>query len=495
MRFRIGVHLGDVIEKTDGTIYGDGVNIAARLEGLAEPGGITVSDSVRIAVRGKVVADFEDQGEREVKNIPHPVRAYRVWPKGESAAKPAAAIGVIDLSLPDKPSIAVLPFTVLSEDSGIGFLTDGLVEDVIALLARVAGFLVISQSSSFAFRNSDASVSVVARQLGVRYIVEGSVRPVGEQVRVTTQLTDAQSGRVLWSGRFESKRSETTDLQDIIARGVISELEPELTRAEIALIKRLRPENLDAWGCYHQAQGAMALKGWTEEAMSEAREQFQRAFAIDPAFALARAHFALLTALGRNTGVIKAAPGLADEAREAAEEAITLDDGSSQVLGYAGCALADLGNHERGIEILMRSLELDPSNAQAHVALGAAQCVVGETDAGIEKMRYGMRISPRDRRLGFWGWALACILLRANRNEEALLEARVSIGRDSKLHLARVLEAAALQRLGRSDEGRQALVVARRLRPILTPEEIAISHGRRVAQLLESLWSDERSNK
>ena len=491
MRFRIGVHIGDVIEKADGTVYGDGVNIAARLEGLAEPGGITVSDSVRIAVRGKVAASFEDQGEQQVKNIPHPVRAFAVRVEG-STSKPTPSSFKIDLALPDKPSIAVLPFTVLSDDSGIGFLADGLVEDVIALLARVAGFLVISQSSSFAFRNSDVSVSVVARQLGVRYIVEGSVRPVGEQVRVTTQLTDAESGRVLWSGRFESKRSETTDLQDVIARGVISELEPELTRAEIALIKRLRPENIDAWGCYHQAQGAMALKGWTEEAMSEAREQFQRAFAIDPAFALARAHFALLTALGRNTGVIKAAPGLADEAREAAEEAITLDDGSSQVLGYAGCALADLGNHKRGIEILMRSLELDPSNAQAHVALGAAQCVVGETDAGIEKMRYGMRISPRDRRLGFWGWALACFLLRANRNEDALLEARVSIGRDSKLYLARVLEAAALQRLGRSDEARKALVVARRLRPILTPEEIAQSHGRRVAQLLESLWSDER---
>ena len=493
MRFRIGVHLGDVIEKADGTIYGDGVNIAARLEGLAEPGGITVSESIRTAVKGKIGASFEDQGEQTVKNIAEPVRAYRVKLERDKTAKTTAAIGGIDLSLPEKPSIAVLPFTVLSEDSGIGFLTDGLVEDVIALLARVAGFLVISQSSSFAFRKSDVSVSVVARQLGVRYIVEGSVRPVGEQVRVSTQLTDAESGRVLWSGRFESKRSETTDLQDAIARGVISELEPELTRAEIALIKRLRPENINAWGCYHQAQGAMALKGVTEEAMSEAREHFQRAFAIDPAFALARAHFALLTAIGRNTGLIKAAPGLVDEAREAAEEAIRLDDGSSQVLGYAGCALADLGNHERGIEILMRSLELDPSNAQAHVALGAIQCVVGETDAGIEKMRYGMRISPRDRRLGFWGWALACILLRANRNEEALLEARVSIGRDSKLHLARILEAAALQRLGRSDEGRKALVAARQLRPMLTPDEVVLSHGRRVAQLLESLWGDERN--
>jgi len=158
---------------------------------------------------------------------------------------------------------------------------------------------------------------------------------------------------MLWSGRFESRRDEAADLQDAIARGIMSELEPELTRAEIALIRRQRPENVDAWDCYRQALGAIAIKGWTEESMNEARSHYRRAYTIDPNFALARAHFALLTAIGRNTGLIPPSQTLVDEAREAAEQAIQDDDGSSEVLGFAGCALSDLGQHDRGVEILV----------------------------------------------------------------------------------------------------------------------------------------------
>ena len=489
MRFRIGVHLGDVFEKADGTIYGDGVNIAARLEGLAEPGGITVSDSVHGAVRGKIRADFEDQGEQSVKNIAHPVRAFRVLAERPGLARAARDGAAPDVVSAIKPSIAVLPFKVLSDDKGLGFLADGLAEDVIALLARVAGFLVISQASSFVFRERDANLAVIARQLGVRYVVEGSVRPVGERLRVSTQLTEAESGRVLWSGRFESTRDQAADLQDHIARGVISELEPELTRAEIILIRRQRPENVDAWGCYQQATGAIALKGWNEDAMGEARAHLQRAVAIDPAFGLAYAHLALLTALGRNTGVIPDSPLLEGDAIAAAERAIALDDeGGSQVLGYAGCALVDLGQTARGTEILQRALELDPSNAQAHVALGAALASGGRFEEGIAQMRYGMRISPRDRRLAFWGWALGLFLLRIDHLDEALLEARTAARRDTKFHLAPVLEAATLVRLGREEEARVALATARRLRSALALGEVAMTHGRRAAKQLEPLW-------
>lgn len=297
---------------------------------------------------------------------------------------------------------------------------------------------------------------------------------------------------MLWSGRFESRRDEAADLQDAIARGIMSELEPELTRAEIALIRRQRPENVDAWDCYRQALGAIAIKGWTEESMNEARSHYRRAYTIDPNFALARAHFALLTALGRNTGLIPPSQTLVDEAREAAEQAIQDDDGSSEVLGFAGCALSDLGQHDRGVEILERALQIDPSNAQAHVALGATQALLGQLDAGLERMRYGMRISPRDRRLGFWGWALSGFLLRAGRSEEALQEACASAGRDTKLHLARIMETAALQALGRFEEARSALDGARRLRPHLSIEEVARSHGRRVAKQIEALWQSDK---
>jgi adenylate cyclase len=487
MHFRIGVHLGDVIEKADGTIYGDGVNIAARLQALAEPGGILISDAVRGSVGGRLIATVTDEGVQTVKNIHEPVRTFSVRRRetgSMSVAVDAAARGRPQ----EKPSIAVLPFKIFSDDCRIGFLADGLVEDVIALLARVPGFLLISQSSSFVFRDRKENISAIARQLGVRYVVEGSVRPIGSVVRVSTQLVEAESGRVLWSGRFDSKDDETPDLQDAIARGVISELEPELTRAEIALIKRQRPDSVDAWGSYRQAVGAIALKGWTEESVSEARVSFQRALSIDPTFGLAHAQLALVTSLGVNTGVLAASPELAEGARAAAEQAISIDDGSAEVLGYAGCALADLGFHDRGAEILERAVEIDPSNAQAHVALGATNVRLGRVEAGIARMRYGMRISPRDRRLGFWSWAVGGFLLRAGRAEDALLEARAATSRDPKLHLARILEAAALQSLGRDDEARVALGVARKLRAVLTLEEVARVYGRRVAKKLSLLW-------
>lgn len=487
MCFRIGVHLGEVIEKADGTVYGDGVNIAARLEGLAEPAGVTVSEAVHGAVRGKVIATFVDQGEQTVKNIPDPIRSYQLQTVA-FASKTSSPDSTLPPVAPRTPSIAVLPFKVLAEDLRLGFLADGLVEDVIALLARVAGFLVISQSSCFAFRSRNESLPAIARQLGVRYVVEGSLRPISEGVRVSTQLVDADSGRVLWTGRLERAHEDTADLQETIARGIISELEPELTRAEIALIRRQRPENVGAWGSYRQAIGATALKGWSAAAIDEARTHLLRACEIDPAFGLARAQFAVLTALAINTGLLQDSPAHADQARDAAEQAILLDDGSSEVLGFAGCALCDVGYRDRGSEILERALEIDPSNAQAHVAMGATIALIGQFDTGIDKMRYGMRISPHDRRLGFWGWALGLFLLRASRPEEALLEARASAKRDPKLHLARILEAAAAQALARSDEARGALAAARNLHPTLSLEEVARSHGRRVAAQIGTLW-------
>ena len=488
MRFRIGVHLGDVIEKADGTVYGDGVNIAARLEGLAEPGGVMVSQAIQSAVRGHVNVAWTDVGEQSIKNIPYPVRAYLI----EQGTAPAtAAQDVASRARQGRPTIAVLPFKVLSDDPRIGFPADGLVEDVIALLARVAGFELISQASSSVFRSRETGVAAIARELGVCYVVEGSVRPVGDRVRVATQLIEATSERVLWSGRFESQPEDTADLQDGIARGVISELEPELNRAEIALIRRLRPENVDAWGSYQQAVGAIAIKGWSEQSLHETLAHLRNALALDPDFALAMAHLALVSSLGTSTGVAPESAGSDDEARAAAEQAIALDDGSSKVLGYAGCALSDLGQRDRGAEILRRALDIDPSNAQAHVALGATMGKQGQIDAAIERMQYGMRISPRDRRLGFWGWALGCLLLRAKRTEDALLEARTSAGRDPRLHFSRILEAAALQELGREEDARLALAAARRIRPELTVQEVVRSHGRRIAGRLEALWGGE----
>ncbi len=417
-----------------------------------------------------------------------PGRGYRftLQASPEPAVTPASEPPV--LALPDRPSIAVLPFEARSDEAAIGFLADGLVEDVIAQLARVPGFLVISRASSFEFRRRDEAITSIARHLGVRYIVEGSVRQVLGRLSVSTHLVEAASARVLWTGRFEVARETAFDLQEDIVRGIITELEPELTRAEITLIKRQRPEDVDAWGHYHQAVGAIALKGWTEGAVADALAGFERAVVIDPGFALAWAHLALISALALTTGLAVAQVTSADAVVRAAEQALLLDDGDSEVLGYAGCALSDLGQRERGAEILQQALAIDPSNAQAHVALGSTRALQGQWELGIETLRHGMRISPRDHRLGFWGWALAQMLLRSGRPEAALQAARVSARSDAKLHLPRIIEAAALHTLGFSDEARLALASARRLRPGLTPAEVELTHGRRVARLIASLW-------
>jgi len=495
MRFRIGVHIGDVTEKSDGTVYGDGVNVAARLQALASPGGVTVSESVRSAVRGRVEATFIDIGEQAVKHIPHPVRAYAVQVKGLERFSVVTAAQPLPFS---PPSIAVLPFKVLADDERIRLLADGLAEDVIALLARIAGFVVISRASSFVFSGRDIDVAAIAGKLGVRYIVEGSIRPVQDQMlRVSTELTEASSGRVLWSRRFESRQEKTVDLQEDIARGVISELEPELTRAEIALIRRQRPENVDAWGCYRQAVSVLADIGWSEESINQAGAHLRRAFTIDPEFALPRAQLALVTALGIETAVLHRSKAVEQEVEALAGLAISLDDNGPVTLGLAGCALADIGLHQLGLDAIQRSLEIDPSNAQAYVARGAVHEMMGKGAAAIDEMRYGMRISPRDKRLGFWRWILGRVLLRARRPEEALQEARVSAARDPKLYLSRVLEAGALQDLGRTAEAADALARARYLRPKMTFDEIRRSHEGRIAELIEPLWQgrDARSTE
>jgi len=388
-----------------------------------------------------------------------------------------------------KPAIAVLPFGVLSADPTDAFLSDGLVADVTALLARVPGFLVVSRASSFVFRDRAVSLSEVATQLGVRYLVEGTMRAQGSTVRVSTQLTDAASGHILWNGEFSSRRDEAEDMQAGIARGIISQLQPELTRAEIGLIRRQRSENLTAWAHYHQAIDAIASQGWSEAAVEAARAHLRNAVEVDAEFGLAHAYYGLLTALGSNLWLISPWPTMRNDIVASIEEAVRLDGRSPEVLGFCGCALSDLGFHERAIEMLRDALAIDPSNAQARVALGAALVQSGSLEEGIDLMRQGMQISPRDRRLAFWGWTMAVHMLQAERAEEALAEARAAQERDPRFYLARILEAGALARLGRASDAQTPLRRARQLRPRLTPDEIRQTHGQRVSVELASIWA------
>lgn len=389
----------------------------------------------------------------------------------------------------DRPAIAVLPFSVLSADPADAFLCDGIIADVTALLARVPGFLVISRASSFVFRDRANDLPEIAKQLGVRYLVEGSLRTHGEAMRISTQLTDASAGHVIWNGEFSSSRKEASDVQAGVARGIISQLQPELTRAEIDLIRRQRPGNITAWAHYHQAIDAIASHGWSESSLAAARSHLQDAIKAAPEFGLAHAYYGVLTALGCNLGLIGSSPEMTRDVVAEIDEAVRLDGRSPEVLGFAGCALSDLGFHERAIEMLRDAVDIDPSNAQASVALGAALVQSGRLDDGIGLMRLGMQISPRDRRLAFWGWQLAAHLLRAERASEALSEARVAQGRDPRFYLARIVEAGAHARLGRSDEAVAPLTRARALRPGLTLDEIQRTHGPKVYSELAALWA------
>jgi adenylate cyclase len=483
MHFRMGINLGDVI--CDETrIYGDGINIAARLESIARPGGICVSSKVFDEVHGKVDIHFKDIGERILKNISQPVRIYQVEPRSELQVfpkKPALP------SSSEKPSIAVLPFNSLSEDRSLELIADGLVEDVIALLARVPGFFVIARSSSFAYRNRTQDIRVLGRELGVRYIVEGSIRATDKRARISIQLVEAESGKQLWTQRFDVQLAATFDLQDQIAHRIIRQLEPELTRAELTAIERQRPDNLDAWSRYRQALGVITLSGWNEKALAQAIAHLRGAIMLDPHFALAYAMLALLVAISANLSFAQDRSAAHRQALQDAETAVTLDPNASEVLGYAGCALADIGELPRGRELLERAIEIDPSNAQAYVALGAVQVQVREFDAGIKAMQHGIRLSPRDVKLPFWRMILAAGLARSDRLEEALAEALKSCQRDGRLYGARVVAAFVHLRLGRDPEARAALTEARRIRPALSIEEIQRFFGRFIAQDLAAI--------
>lgn len=491
INFRIGIHVGDVMVKGD-DIFGDGVNIAARLEGIAEPGGVCMSDDAYRQVRGKIGTVFDDMGVQTLKNIAEPMRAWRYQiDANASSAKPkeSSVDPFQPRAITDKPSIAVLPFTCFPEEREVKFMTDAMTEDLITMLARIPGFIVIARQSSFAYQGRSVDSRQIGRELGVRYIIEGSLRLVGHQLRVGAQLIDSATGAQLWSDRFDGQAETVLELEDQIVRAIAGRIEPELVRAEIALIRSRRDANPNAWSCFRQGAGVISLKGWSEETLAQATALLRQAATLDPEFALARAQLALFLSLGARFGLVADGAAAVSEARTEAERAVTIDHDTSEVLGYAGCALAELGDVQRGTEILERAIENDPSNAQAWVALGTSLCFFETTDTtGLDKLRHGMRLSPRDHRLGFWGTFYALALARHRRLTEAHEEVRAACRRDPQFYVARVVLALTAAGLGRKEEAIAALREARRLRPRLSLHEIQILVGHRSA-LLDPLWS------
>ncbi|MBW2721735.1 MAG: tetratricopeptide repeat protein [Deltaproteobacteria bacterium] len=479
MQFRIGVNVGDVVEEGD-RIYGDGVNIAARIEGLADAGGIGISGRVYDQVENKLDFTYEYLGEQAVKNISKPVRLYRVLTKSDDNVPNF----VKKHDLPDKPSIAVLPFHCMASDQTMEFVSDGLTEDITTLLARVPGFFVICRDSAFAYKNQRIDARQVAIDLGVRYIVTGSVREMGEKARVTAELVDGDTGTRLWGDRFDSTREKIFELQDEITMTISSHIEPELTRAEISRIERRPPENLDVWELYHRAHGLISLKGFNAQTFKESISLLRRATALDPGFAIAHGYLSLQLAFSYLMRMDVGEENLTEQSMESLEKALQLDTHDSTVLGYTGCALCDMGQRQRGLDLLERAVENDPSNAQAWVAYGAGLLGAGRASDGAKKLKYGIRISPLDDRLAFWGTVLAFALFRAGKPDEAIEEARRACRRDDKLLMPRVTLAMIFASQGLPEEAEDAMADAKRIHPEIKAEEIQPLIGRSGVKIL-----------
>ena len=388
MRFRIGVHLGDVIEKDDGTIYGDGVNIAARLEGLAESGGLTISDSVHNAVRGKVAASFVDQGEQQVKNIPHPVRAFAVRAAGDAVANPVPASVDVDLSVPDKPSIAVLPFANMSGDPEQEYFTDGITEDIITEISRITGLFVIARNSTFTYKGKATKVQDVCRDLGVRFVLEGSVRKSGQRIRVTAQLIDGASGGHIWAERYDRELADIFAVQDDVTGHIVRSLEGKLIGARPALSSRMETDKPEAYDCV--LRGREKFRLYTKDGNIAAQRLYQRAIELDARYAEAYAGLALTFLHDWFLG----SPDALDQSFELAQTAKSIDPGLPLVYEALGSVHLFKLRHDDAIAAASRWIEIEPGNAEAYANLAGILQFAGEPERVAGLIEKAKRLNP-----------------------------------------------------------------------------------------------------
>ncbi len=449
---RIGVNLGDVMVEGD-DIYGDGVNVAARLEGLCEPGMVYVSGSVYDQVAGKLDAAFDDLGEQKIKNISKPVRIYRAWSETGEEASYGDVSAVA--SLPDKPSIAVLPFNNLSGDPDQEYFADGMTEDIITGLSRFRSLFVTARNSTFSYKGKSPDVREVARDLGVRYILEGSVRRRGERIRITGQLIDAETGNHLWAERYDRELEDIFAVQDEVTEAIVAAIAPEIGDVERERAQRKTPDSLDAWGLYQR--GLAAYYSSTEEGLSTAIGQFDRVNEIDPSFAPAFA----MAAGARWRYVLHFEPDdraeYLSQAREKAYTAITLDSRDPTGLWNAGEVHSILGQHDAAISKVDEAVGLNPNDAVSHYFLGSVLCRAGRAEEAIPHFDQAMRLSPRDIFITAMLTHRAFALFDLERYEEALEWARRARLSPNPRTMTFAIFAAVLSKLGRKDEARAAV--------------------------------------
>jgi adenylate cyclase len=465
LRLRIGVHQGEVVAEDD-DLVGDGVIIAARLEPLAEPGGICISARVREDAAGKMALDVQDIGRPELKNIEQKVHVYRV--RIATARKDA-------LPLPEKPSLVVLPFQNMSGDPDQEYFADGVVEDITTALSRTSWLFVIARNSAFTFKGRAVDVRQVGRELGVRYVLEGSVRRAGGRVRITCQLIEAATGHHVWADRFDGELTDIFDLQDRITETVVGAVEPNVERAEIARTSAKPTESLDAYDLYLMALQRLHLL--TETGNREARRWLHQAIAMDPRFVLAKALAAMSVSLAVEERWIERGSKEAVEAVALARSVMVDAPSDASVLRLAGYTIAFVGfDLERGRVALDRAVSLNPNSAAILGANGWMRTWLGEWDFARESFTKAMRLNPLDPEMARYqtGLAQALLLGEPAEPQRALDVIQEALTTQPNARSTLNVGIQCLVQLGRIDEARQ---MAQRLRAIW-PETLSVLRQR-----------------
>ncbi len=458
LRLRIGVHQGEVVPDGD-DLLGDGVIIAARLEPLAEPGGICISSRVREDASGKMALEVDDLGEPELKNIAARIRVFRV--RLSAAERPA-------LPLPDKPSLVVLPFQNMSGDPDQEYLADGMVEDITTALSRIRSLFVIASNSAYTYKGRAVDVRQVGRELGVRYVLEGSVRKAGSRVRITGQLVDTATGAHLWADRFDGRLEDVFELQDQVTASVVAAIEPNLRTAEIQRAQRKPTENLRAYDLMLRA--FPHFYNITRESIEEAKRLLRRAVEIDPAYAPGLAHLALCQWATVSPGWMDRSNPDVAEMIHLARSAVALDSNDPEVLHIAAQIVASPGGDlNGGVALINKAIGLNPSNADVLRTAGQLYAYAGDTKSAFAYLERSIRLSPLSR--GSWvyfSYALAHFV--AGEFEAATEWTAKALQERPNYGPALRYRAASLGLLGRVEEGRH---VVRRLLELVPDYTIA----------------------
>ena len=418
IEFRIGINLGDVIVEGD-DIFGDGVNVAARIESVAKPGGVSVSSSVRENVGNKLDLVFEDTGEQELKNIDFPVRVFNIV-LGSGAAKPRAGAEPV-VAEADKPSIAVLPFTNMSDDPGQEFFSDGITEDIITDLSKVSGLFVVGRNTSFMYKGKSVQLQEVAAELGVKFILEGSVRKAGERVRVTGQLIDGTTGGHLWADRFDRDLTDIFAIQDEITQTIVDQLKIKLLPKEKLAIAKAPTVNVEAYSFY--LKGRQLFHHSTKSFLILARQMFAKAVELDPAYA--RAYAGIANCDSRLSGWYNA-PIAGWEILALTDKALSLDPNLAEAHAARGVALANSGRRAEAAAAFERALELDPTSFDANLSFARFCVTDGKLDRAIALFTRALEIQPDDSQPPL---LMQTVLRSMGRLEEAERYARLGVKR------------------------------------------------------------------